>query len=130
MTGMPITAPALVPVRPDALGTLRRYNLGLGFIHLALAVAMLMLSNGFTLPVWRSFLSGPPGTTPTNEPWFNVPLGPMVAAFLLFASVDHFLMAAPKINDWYNGMLANERNDARWIEYSISASLMMVLIAR
>ena len=129
MSTMTAVAAPGVSTSPDAFSRLRRYNIGLGFIHLAQAVAMLVLSNGFTLPVWRSFLSGPPGTAPTSEPWFDVPLGPLVAAFLLFASLDHFLMAAPKINNWYNGMLANQRNDARWIEYSISASLMMVLIA-
>jgi hypothetical protein len=45
------------------------------------------------------------------------------------AAIDHLLMAAPGVNRWYNGMLARERNDARWIEYSVSASLMIVLIA-
>ncbi len=56
-------------------------------------------------------------------------LGPAVALFLFLAAADHLLMAAPGINTWYNGMLASERNDARWIEYSVSASLMIVLIA-
>jgi hypothetical protein len=129
MSSVAATAPKSILANPNAFTTLRKYNLVLGFVHLAQAIAMLALSNGFTLPVGRTFLAGPPGTAPSTEPWFNVPLGPMVAAFLLLASIDHFLMAAPKVNDWYNGMLANQRNDARWIEYSISASLMMVLIA-
>jgi hypothetical protein len=38
-------------------------------------------------------------------------------------------MAAPGINGWYNRLLGEKRNDARWIEYSVSASLMIVLIA-
>ncbi len=108
---------------------LRIFNLVIGLVHLAQAVVMLALSNDFTLPVTRAFLTGPPGTEPVQEPWFDVLLGPAVAAFLLLAALDHLLMAAPGVNSWYNGMLKQKRNDARWIEYSISASLMMVLIA-
>ena len=112
-----------------ASGGLRRFNLVVGLIHLAQAIAMLWLSNSFTLPVTRTFLTGPPGTDPGWENWFSVALGPAVAAFLFLAAIDHLLMAAPGVNGWYNGMLANGRNDARWIEYSVSASLMIVLIA-
>jgi hypothetical protein len=90
---------------------------------------MLVLSNEFTLPVTRTYLTGPPGTDPAQEAWFDVRLGPAVALFLLLAAIDHLLMAAPGVNRWYNGMIARQRNDARWIEYSVSASLMIVLIA-
>ena len=110
-------------------GRLRLYNVVIGLIHLVQGIAMLALSNDFSLPVTRSFLTGPPGTDPAQEAWFGVALGPAVALFLFFAAADHLLMAAPGVNRWYNGMLANERNDARWIEYSVSASLMIVLIA-
>ncbi len=108
---------------------LRMYNVVVGLIHLVQGIAMLALSTDFSLPVTRGFLTGPPGTAPTQESWFTVALGPAVAAFLSLAAIDHLLVAAPGVNGWYNGMLANERNDARWIEYSTSASLMVVLIA-
>ena len=113
----------------EQAGSLRVYNLVIGLIHLAQGIAMLVLSNDFTLPVTRTFLTGPPGTAPAQEAWFDVRLGPAVAAFLLLAALDHLLMAAPGVNRWYTGMLAQRRNDARWIEYSVSASLMIVLIA-
>jgi hypothetical protein len=112
-----------------AAGGLRVFNLVVGLIHLAQAIAMLVLSNDFALPVTRSFLTGQPGTTPTTEAWFELRLGPAVAAFLFLAAIDHLLMAAPGVNAWYTDMLARQRNDARWIEYAISASLMIVLIA-
>jgi hypothetical protein len=108
---------------------LRTFNLVVGLIHLVQGIAMLWLSNDFSLPVTRSFLTGPPGTDPSSEPWFTVALGPAVALFLLLAAADHILMALPGINDWYNRMLAREENQARWIEYSVSSSLMIVLIA-
>lgn len=113
----------------ESAGGLRVFNLVVGLIHLAQAILMLWWSNDFSLPVTRTFLTGPPGTDPSTEPWFSVALGPAVAIFLLLAAVDHILMAVPGINDWYNRMLAREQNQARWIEYSVSASLMMVLIA-
>ncbi len=113
----------------SAKGGLRTFNLVVGLIHLAQAIAMLWLSNDFSLPVTRTFLTGPPGTDPSQESWFSVALGPAVALFLFLAAFDHILMAMPGVNDWYNRMLAREQNFARWMEYSISASLMMVLIA-
>lgn len=113
----------------SAKGGLRTFNLIVGLIHLVQAIAMLWLSNDFSLPVTRNYMAGPPGTDPTFEPWFSVALGPAVALFLFLAAFDHILMAVPGVNGWYNDMLAREQNLARWTEYSISASLMMVLIA-
>lgn len=113
----------------DRAPRLRRDNIIIGLIHLAQAVVMLILSNDFALPVTRTFLTGPPGTAPSQESWFDVRLGPAVAAFLLLAAIDHLLMAMPAVNGWYMRMLGEERNDARWIEYSVSSSLMIVLIA-
>ncbi len=100
-----------------------------GLIHLAQAGLMLALSNDFTLPVSRAYLSGPPGTQPDSAHWFDIRLGPLVAVFLLFAAADHLLCASPILNGTYNRLLAVKRNDIRWIEYSMSASLMIVLIA-
>lgn len=128
MTAATIEAGA-TPLAEADRTRLRNYNLLIGLVHLAQAIAMVALSNDFSLPVTRAFLTGPPGTTPAAEPWFNLPLGYGVAAFLFLAALDHLLMTVPGINAWYNGLIANERNDARWIEYSVSASLMIVLIA-
>lgn len=113
----------------EAKGGLRTFNLVVGLIHLVQAIAMLWLSNDFSLPITRNFMAGPPGTEPTFDSWFSVALGPAVAIFLFLAAFDHILMAVPGVNGWYNRMLAREKNYARWAEYSISASLMMVLIA-
>lgn len=116
-------------VASSAFDRLRVFNLVVGVIHLIQATVLLVLSNDFALPVTRSFLTDAPGSAPTQEPWFTIRLGPAVALFLFLAAVDHLLMAFGPVNRWYNGMLAKERNDARWIEYSISASLMIVLIS-
>jgi hypothetical protein len=59
----------------------------------------------------------------------NLRIGPMVAAFLLISAVAHFSISAPGVYDWYARNLAKGINHARWMEYSLSASLMIVVIA-
>jgi hypothetical protein len=108
---------------------LRIWNASLAFLHAAQAAAILALSTSFTLPVTISFLKGPPGTKPSTSTVYDLRIGPVVAAFLLLAALDHALVAAPRIHRWYERNLAKERNPARWLEYSLSASLMIVLIA-
>jgi hypothetical protein len=110
---------------------LRWANLAVGLTHLAQAAVILALSNNFSLPVAAAFLSGPPGSDPTaRETIWNVPIGPAVALFLLLAAIDHLLMAAPGVWPWYRENLRRGANPARWWEYSISASIMVVLIAQ
>jgi Heliorhodopsin len=101
-----------------------------GLIHLVQAAVILALSNGFTIAVTASFATGPPGTPP-GEPstLFDLAFGPAVAAFLLLAALDHLVVAAPPVVDRYERGLAAGRNLFRWTEYSVSASLMIVLIA-
>lgn len=109
---------------------LRRYNVLMGFFHAAQGVAILLLSNGSSLPVTASFLEGPPGSNPgVPETLFDVRIAWGVAAFVFLSAIAHWLIASPGVFDWYRRNLERNRNDARWIEYSVSASVMVVLIA-
>jgi Heliorhodopsin len=111
-------------------GRLRAFNVAMGVVHAAQGVAVLVLSTDFSLPVTATFLQGPPGVDPpVLTEWFDVRLGPAVAAFLFISAAAHWLIASPGIYGWYLANLDRGRNYARWIEYSLSASLMMVLIA-
>ncbi len=113
-----------------ALLRLRWFNAVVGTVHAVQAAVILALANGFALPVTAAFLEGPPGSAaPPPVEIFSVSIAWGVATFLLLAAVDHWLMAAPRVVDWYARNLLRGRNDARWTEYSISASLMVVLIA-
>jgi hypothetical protein len=108
---------------------LRRGNIGLAVIHAAQAAVILVLSTSFALPVTGAFMTGPPGSgTPVQETLFNVRLGPVVAAFLLLAALDHGLVGLP-FRRRYEAALARGVNPYRWLEYSVSASLMVALIA-
>jgi hypothetical protein len=111
------------------LGRLRWYNLVMGLAHAAQGVVIVALSNDFSLPVVGHFLAGPPGSESATELLFEVPLGWAVAAFVFLSALAHFLLASPGIYSWYLGQLRTCRNYARWAEYSVSSSLMIVLIA-
>jgi hypothetical protein len=101
-----------------------------GLAHLAQGLVILALANDFATPVTASFLGGPPGQGPGElEVLFDIRFAPVVAAFLFLAAADHLLMATPPVRAWYERELGRRRNVARWIEYSVSASLMVVLIA-
>ncbi len=109
---------------------LRAWNLFLALAHAGQGVAILLLASDAKLPITWSYLDGPPstGSQQTDVLW-NVPFGAAVALFLFLAALDHGLMAAPRIHGWYRRNLDREMNPARWWEYSVSASLMIVLIA-
>ena len=112
-----------------SFGRLRRYNLIMGFFHLVQGIAIVALSNDFTLPVTASFLAGPPGTPPAGpEILFDVPLGLAVATVIFMSALAHFIIASPPVYPWYVRNLKLNRNYARWIEYTFSSSLMVVLI--
>jgi hypothetical protein len=109
---------------------LRRLNLGVGLAHLAQAVILLVLENDFAIPVVADVQTGPPGTPLTEQTtFFDLTFKYGVALFLLLAAVDHLATATPRIVDWYEDNLRRGINVARWLEYSVSASLMVVLIA-
>ena len=109
---------------------LRWYNIGMGVLHAAQALVVLALANDFTLPVVGTFMSGPPGLAgPEIVPIGEVSIAWGVALFLFLSAAAHFIIAAPGVYPWYERNLANKRNYARWIEYSLSSSVMVVLIA-
>ncbi len=110
-------------------GRLRTYNGVMGLFHLVQGILIVALSNDFALPVTASFIKGPPGTPPgTPETLFEVPLGFAVAAFLFISALAHFIIAGPAYRSYVAGLKRN-RNYYRWVEYTFSSSLMIVLIA-
>ena len=120
---------ATVEVSDKELSRLRLYNVVMGALHAAQGVAVLALSNGFTLPVTASYLEGPPGT-PATDPTtlLDLSVGGGVAAFLFLSALFHWLIASVSFNR-YADQLRRGQNQIRWIEYALSSSLMIVLIA-
>jgi hypothetical protein len=111
------------------LQSLRRWNGALSLLHLGQAVAVVVLATDFAVTVTRSLPTGPPGTPPGSpEALFDLPIGATVAVFLALAALDH-LVSATVLRSTYEGDLRAGINRLRWVEYSFSATLMVVLIA-
>jgi hypothetical protein len=103
----------------------------MGVFHAIQGVLMLILSNDFSLPVTTSYLKFDVLTqklVPETEKFFDLRFGPFVASFLLISATAHLLIAGPAY-EWYVKKLKKGMNLARWYEYSISSSIMIVLIA-
>jgi hypothetical protein len=116
-------------VTSERLAGLRRWNLGLTVLHVAQAVAVLVLASDFAVTVTSTFPQGPPGSVPpAPESLFDVRIECAVAVFLGLAALDHLLIATV-LRGRYEDDLRAGINRARWVEYSFSATLMVVLIA-
>lgn len=103
----------------------------MGFLHLLQGFVMLVLSTDFSLPVVGNFLNFDLETQslkPIAEKIFDLQIGPAVAAFLIMSAIAHFLVSTV-LYDWYIRNLGKHINVARWVEYSFSSTLMLVIIA-
>ncbi|HEY41059.1 MAG TPA: hypothetical protein G4O18_04270 [Dehalococcoidia bacterium] len=111
---------------------LRIFNLIMGVFHLTQGILMLLLSSDFALPVTSAFQVFDPAAgrlVTSHDTIYELPIGPVVAAFLLISAVAHFSISAPGVFGWYARNLVKGINHARWMEYSLSASVMIVVIA-
>lgn len=111
---------------------IRKFNLVMFFLHFGQGIAMVFLSSDFKLPVTTAFvefdrLAGK--LVPIIKTSFNLPIGPLVAGFLFLSALAHLAISLPGINAWYVNNLKKGANYARWIEYSFSSSLMIVVVA-
>lgn len=111
------------------LSNLRAWNLGLTVLHLAQAVVILLIAGSFAIEITSTFPEGPPGTRrPDPEGLFSVRIGAAITLFLLLAAIDH-LLTATTARRVYESDLRRGINRFRWVEYSVSATLMVLLIS-
>jgi hypothetical protein len=121
------------------LSSLRKFNLTMAGLHAVQAGAILALSNTFTLPVTIPYLDAvfnikaeAANQMPTLVTRYHtlgqVRLGWLVAGFLALSALAHLIIATV-YRKRYESDLQKGMNKARWIEYSLSASTMMVAIA-
>lgn len=124
--------------RQISFAYLKRFNLTMGILHFLQGVAMLVIAltvdqvKAFKTPVWSYFLEFNTDimrlvTRP--EQIAEVPFGLFVSFFLLLSALAHFIIVMPKANEIYNRDLKKGINVFRWYEYSLSSSLMIILIA-
>lgn len=110
---------------------LKKFNLSMAILHFIQGLAIVVLSKTYELPISGSYLGFNP-TTQSLEPittnLFNMSLPMLIAVFFFICATAHFLIATV-YNKEYNDDLGKGLNKARWIEYSLSASVMMVAIS-
>lgn len=111
--------------------SLRQYNLFAGLLHMAQGITVLVLSKEFLLPISGSFLQFNPASQnlePATTTLFHVSLPLLIATFFLLSAAAHFSIVTFYQNQ-YVKFLAKGINKARWFEYAISASIMLVAIS-
>ena len=148
--------PSVVPGVPDyteeQLAVVNKMNLGGAIFHGIQFILMLATSiavdnfKNFKLPLKENYLTavwvGPGGTlsttpngsdqvylTSASKTVSTVAFGPMVACFFLLSCLAHVAVLLPCCNAYYHDGLQRGRNYFRWIEYAISSTLMIWLIA-
>lgn len=113
-----VQAGAITPVQQSRL---RRTNISLSFLHLAQGIVILILGSGFSALVTASYIGS--SVEYRYEPRI------MLAVFLFISAFCHLLVSLPKVFPWYIRNLGRHINYVRWYEYSLSASVMIVVIA-
>ncbi len=111
--------------------SLRKFNLIMAGLHGFQALLIVWLSMDFRLPVTGAYLTFDQSTRslePASKTLFDMPFVWLIAGFFLLSAVAHLIIATV-YNRRYNQGLAKGINRARWIEYALSASTMMVAIA-
>lgn len=122
------TLPALEP----SMRNLRTWNMSMAGLHAVQAGLMFWLSTDFRLPVTTAFVqfnTASQRLEPVLKTFAEAKIGPLVAGFLLLSALAHLMVSLPGMYEWYTKHIAKGINPARWIEYSFSSSLMIVVIA-
>ena len=113
------------------------WNKWLGALHFVQGVAILLLAKSLSWPVTTNYLtldtlasklSGNPVLVAAQRTIFSVNPAYLVAAFFFMSAIAHTIIAT-RYRKTYETNLKLGINKARWIEYSLSASTMMVAIA-
>ncbi len=115
--------------------SLRKWNFVLAGLHAVQGVAVVILAKSVTFPISVNFLTpnslAPEGSfslVPATQNVFDLNLAYLVAAFFFMSAFAHIAMAT-FYRPTYEKNLKNHLNKARWYEYALSASTMMVAIA-
>lgn len=110
---------------------LKRLNITAALLHLFQGVLVLVLSRSLAIPISGSYLQfndSSQSLEPATTTLFSVQLPLLIALFFFLSAFFHFYIATV-YNKKYNTDLKIGINKARWVEYSISASVMMLAIA-
>lgn len=117
--------------------SLNNWNKTMAALHALQGVLVLVLARDVSFPISTSYLTldplasqanGQPALVDATRNIFDINLAYLVAAFFFMSAIAHVLVATV-YRSTYEANLKRGLNKARWYEYSISASTMMVAIA-
>ena len=119
----------------DRAHSLFRWNAVLAALHGIQGLLILALSFArdpmVTSPVVTTYLSfdtAQETLVSAERLLFDLPIGPAVATFFFLSAIAHALLAWP-LRGWYETRLARGIQPMRWLEYALSSSVMIVVIA-
>jgi hypothetical protein len=134
-TDAAVSTPTTVPVPDERSRSLFRWNALLSGLHALQGLIILAISMAaaelVTSPVVSSYLTFDTTTetlVPAQSSLFELPIGPAVATFFFMSAIAHALLAWP-LRSWYERRLSTGIQPVRWIEYALSSSVMIVIIA-
>ena len=134
---MKFKKPELKSAKKITTESLNSWNKRMALLHAVQGITVLILSKAVAWPITTSYLTldtlatkgaGKPVLASASRTLFNVNLGYFVAAFFFMSAIAHAIIAT-KYRKTYEADLKKGVNKARWIEYGVSASTMMVAIA-
>lgn len=118
-------------IEDDIFKKFRLFNAIMSGIHLLQVFLILRLTNNFSLPITYNtpvYNEITNSITPVSETILTIKIGPLVALFLFISAAAHILIATVFYPSYVKN-LKKHMNPFRWFEYSVSASLMIVIIA-
>jgi hypothetical protein len=95
------------------------------------AIAVLVLANDFALPVTSFFWNDAPNNSldiARLDRVFDVSIAWAAAVFLFLSALFHLIVATVG-RTTYENELSKEQNRFRWVEYSISSTVMILTIS-
>ena len=109
---------------------LQTFNRIAGLTHLIQGITLALILNAeTTIPVvTRFFDETPEGIRPVSETLFEFPVAFIGPMFLLLSAFAHLLISSPMYVRRYEQNIAKGINPARWWEYAVSSSLMLVVL--
>jgi hypothetical protein len=99
-------------------------------LHFLQGALMVFLADAVRWPITRTryeFDTATESIAPVSVPWVDVQLPLLVAGFLFISALAHTIIATVRYEK-YVAYLERGMNPYRWYEYSVSASLMIVVI--
>ena len=109
---------------------LQSFNRIAGLTHLIQGVTLAFILNAETkIPViTRFFDETPDGVLPVSKTLFEFPIALIAPIFLLLSAAAHLFISSPYYVSNYEKNISKGINPARWWEYAISSSLMLVVL--